>query len=611
MKGKIFQHRLKEAFRQSGNKVAIEYGKQRFTYEELDKKSDDAAGRILARGFEREMFIGILLEDRIELIAAIIGILKAGCVFVPLDPANPLSRLQAMINSTGIKYLLVDEVGYKWLETGYSREEVHSGMKKPGYIRIDNPHHHNKTPEIPHQFPISYSPEDKIYVYFTSGTTDTPKGIVGKNKSLLQFIEWEIETFEINSDFRISQFITPGFDAFLRDVFVTLCAGGTLCIPEDKDIILNADNLTQWIDDNRINLMHGVPSFFRLISSNHMNRDYFKDLKYIMLSGEKIHPPDLTHWYYIFGDRVQLVNFYGPTETTMIKSYYLIRMSDVHKNRIPIGKPIKGTRILICNENMNQCGELIKGEIYIRTPYRTYGYYNEPELNEKKFIKNPFSEDPDDLLYRTGDIGRVLPDGNIEFIGRMDRQIKIRGIRIELEEIEYLLAKHQAINEAVVIKKKFSNQNELLLAYITIACDTNHSQLSDSLLDNLKTYLSDNLPEYMVPAQIVKLDIMPRKPNGKIDYDKLPDPFQCEDAAYIPPKNNLEEEIAVIWSEILGTEKIGITSSFFDLGGHSLNVMSLISSIHKKFNLRISLADVFRNPTIEKQAGIIKRIQNE
>lgn len=270
-------------------------------------------------------------------------------------------------------------------------------------------------------------PEDPIYIYFTSGSTGQPKAVLGMNKSLVHFINWEIETLGIDHPWRVSQLTSPSFDASLRDFFVPLCSGGTVCIPQNRELILNSASLINWIESSKIDLIHCTPSLFRLFNVKSLTKEQFPNLKYVLLAGERIHPPELENWFITFGERIQLVNFYGPTETTMVKTFYFIKKADTKAPSISIGKPMKGSRVIILDERMNPCPEGMAGEIYIRTPYRTKGYYNDPELTGEKFLVNPFNNDPEDLIYKTEDQGRFLPDGNLEFLGRIDRQVKIRG----------------------------------------------------------------------------------------------------------------------------------------------------------------------------------------
>jgi len=579
MEKKAFQYKLIESLEQFQKNTAVEYGDNVPTYRDLDEKSNCIANWLIHKGVNRDAQVGIKIENRVDFIVTLIGVLKAGAVFVPLTSDYPEERLSAMIEAVDIRLIIGDRGGNPAGPEVFVFDEI---------LLNREPMWFTTRPDI------AYDPEDKIYIYFTSGSTGKPKAILGKNKSLLHFIQWEIETFNIHHRSRGSQLITPGFDAFLRDLFVPLLAGGTVCIPPHTDIIVNAEELIRWVDKTGVSLIHCVPSLFRLLDSGELTPDNFKDLKYIMLSGEPIIPAELAGWYDTFGQRIQLVNFYGPTETTMIKSFYPIKETDVDKERIPIGKPIKGARLIVCDENLELCDKLITGEIYIRTPFRTFGYYNEPGLNNERFIPNPFTNNPGDILYKTGDLGRLLPDGNIEFLGRVDRQVKVRGIRIELEEIEHALIGHPAVKDAAVIKKE-SGSTALLVGFVTMSGEEN----------GIKNYLAGKLPEYMIPNSIVKIEEFPRKPNGKIDYDLLPDLLLDESDAYKAPRNKLESKLLDIWHEILEVEKIGVLHNFFECGGNSLNVMALLSKIHREFDIRIPLGEIFDNPTIEQQAAII------
>jgi len=604
MKKNIFQEILNECLSQYKEKTAIEYGNHSITYHELNKHSNYLANWILSKGIKQQDFIAILLEDRSQIITSIIGILKAGCIFVPMTSDIPIERLETMINESNAKMVITDKTNIHQFKFNTNMEK---SKQNYNVFTVEDIFQKEKNEWFLNPPQMHFTPEDKIYIYFTSGTTGKPKAILGMNKSLLHFIQWEIETFNISTHFRISQLTTPIFDAFLRDVFVPLFAGGVICIPKHTDTILNSYTLSQWLEDRKINLIHCVPSLFRLLNSNSLNKQNFKTLKFILLSGEKINPKELENWYDIIGDRVQLVNLYGATETTMIKSYYFIQPPDTNKERIPIGKPIRGCRIIVCDENMKACDKLVIGEIYVRTPFRTFGYYNDSNLNKEKFIKNPFSDDPNDLLYKSGDMGRFLPDGNIELLSRIDRQIKIRGIRIEPEEIEDILCMHPSVTESVVIMTE-SSGNSLLLGFISPA--ENNTKEDEKLIPELKTFLSEKIPEYMVPDKIIRIDKIPRTINGKINYESLVDIYNDDLEDYAPPQNELEKKLLKIWMKILGLEesgKIGRYDNFFETGGNSLNVMALLSKIHREFNVRISLGEIFNNPSIEKQAQLIQK----
>ena len=570
MKERIFQELLKGGLTRYAGAVALERGQARMTYKELDRRSDIVARWLLERGLPAEGQVGLLMRDRLKIVVAMIGTLKARGVFVPMDPSLPEERLTRMKETVDLEMTITDD--------GEVFEAIEADAEDNAVGGIDR----------------EYGPEDRIYIYFTSGTTGDPQAIVGKNKSLHHFIQWEVETFAIDETDRFSQLIHPGFDAFLRDVFVPLCSGGTVCVPPDDHVLQDPGALVGFLDEAAVTAIHCVPSLFRVIMESAPSGGVFKGLRHIFLSGEKILPTDLSRWYGTFGRRVQLVNFYGPTETTMIKTYHRLQPADLEGEHIPIGTPMKGARLLVMDQHLKPCQRLAVGEIYIRTPFASHGYYKNPQLNRQRFIPNPLSQNPNDLLFKTGDLGRVLGDGSIELLGRSDRQVKIRGIRVELDEIEEVMRRCPLVKEAVVAYRESGQGRWMLGGYITAA---------DNCLAALDDYLRLQLPDYMIPDNIQCLDSIPTRPNGKIDYNGLPHPDTGMEA--VAPRNPLEEKLFRIWSDILRTSEFGIEHKFFNLGGNSLNVLSLISVIHREFDKKLTLKEIFRHDTVKKQAELL------
>ncbi|MCP5051041.1 MAG: amino acid adenylation domain-containing protein, partial [bacterium] len=592
----VLQHRLTRSFQKYEDNIAVEYGTRTLTYGELDRYSDRIAREIAARGIGKGSFTGVLMDDRMDLICTALGILKAGGVFVPLDTSYPQSRLELMVTSAGIKSIV----------TGAD----HTGLfaDNPGILNMTFQTLAGKEEEGGEiGDTIQQHPGNPLYIYFTSGSTGTPKAILGKNGSLVHFIDWEIDTFGIDETWRFSQLTNPGFDAFLRDLFVPLVSGGTVCIPESKEIQLEGHTLFQWLENSRIHLISCVPSLFRLLASQQLIPDHLTQLRVILLSGERITTPDLEGWLGTFKERIQLVNLWGTSETTLAKTYHIIREDDLKRERIPVGKPIRGAAVMVLDENLEICDPLVIGQLYIRTPFRSSGYYNDDEANRLRFIPNPFGGDPGDLIHHTGDMGRILPDGTIDLLGRNDRQIKLRGIRIEPGEIETQLQKHPSDNvkEAVVIKK--GDANEFLCAYVTIDGGALSDTSGEIFVNTLAEYMKEKLPAYMVPSHIGILEGIPRTPNGKIDYEALI-AWEDEKESYIPPAGQTEQKLHELWTGILkqDPDRIGAADNFFTLGGNSLNVMNLISTIHREFDVRIPLADIFNNPTIQTQAALIR-----
>ena len=572
-------------------RTAIEHNGSQVTYEELEARTNCLANSLLVSGATQGSLVALMFEDRAEYIAAIIATLKAGCVFVPLDPETPQVRLEAMIAEVEPRWGLADASSQEKLERFDGPRVVSSGAS------ISK---HTSAP------PLEIDPDDLCYIYFTSGSTGRPKGVAGRVKGIDHFIRWEIETFSIDEHVRGSQLVAPTFDAFLRDMFVPLCAGGTICVPPSSEVNIDSEKLVEWIDNERISLIHCVPSVFRVILAGDLHPDRFASLRHVLLSGEPLLPSDVRRWASVFGERVQLVNLYGPTETTMTKFFYLVKAADADMRAIPIGKPMPGARAIIVDQKGQPCSPGSVGEIYIRTPYRTHGYYRRPEITREVFIPNPFTGDENDLVYKTGDLGRTLSDGEFEFLGRRDGQVKVRGVRIELSEIEELLRNNSAIRDVAVLSHQEQDGGNSLCAYVVLKEATD--------LGILRAYLATSLPSYMLPSYFVEIEALPRTLSGKVDRRALPKPEQARSehsTPYVEPSSPVENALAEIWCRVLKLTRVGIHDNFFVLGGHSLLATQLLSRIRGAFDVELHLRSLFDSPTIAQQAQAIAQLQSE
>ena len=365
------QEMFSEAAERFKDHTAISYANHATTYAALEAKANNLANFLIASGAPKGSIVAVLVEDPVQVIAAIIGILKAGCVFVPLDPSIPEKRLEVMAAEVSPGWFVFESRFSGILEriaAGSTarvicvdsemapRQEESSLVHVEGYASYSN----NEPPTT------EYDPNDKCYVFFTSGSTGKPKGIVGRLKGIDHFIKWEIKALGLSEGVRVSQLTTPAFDAVLRDIFVPLCAGGTICIPPGRDSILDIKKLIDWIDIEGINVIHCVPSLFRAIVNEDLNSDYFAELTHILMAGEPLLPRDVGKWIEKFGDRVQLVNLYGPSETTMTKFAYFVKPGDGELESIPIGKPIEGAAAVLVDAENKVCAPGTVGEIYIR-----------------------------------------------------------------------------------------------------------------------------------------------------------------------------------------------------------------------------------------------------
>lgn len=590
-----------EKFAQSiPNKTAVEFGKEKITYEQLHENSNKIAN-FLIDNYDEGKNVLIIMEKSIELIEAVIGIIKSGGIFVPIDFDTPDNRIITILNEIKVHWIITTPKLLKKIKNIVEKINIKINiLLMRSDELIENRYSNNldifsTTNYIEKENWIyEYCNNKHSYIYFTSGSTGKPKGVLGRHRSLMQFIEWEVQEMKVGEECRVSQLTPISFDPFLRDVFLPLCAGGTLCIPESQEVILDPVKLVSWVEERRITHIHTVPSLFRNIVNEIIDAEQLKTLKCILLAGEILRGNDVKKFIEIFKDRIQLVNLYGPTETTLAKTFYKIKEEDIDKAIIPVGKPITFADVFILNDDMDRCVAGVVGQLYIRTPFITSGYCNDRKVTREVFIKNPFKNNPNDIIYKTGDLGRILNDGNIEVIGRIDNQVKIRGMRIELGEIESRLIQSGLVKEAVVIAKEDKLNNKALFAYVVTD--------KQETLRELRGHLAKSLPKYMIPSYYVQLTKMPLTSSGKIDRTTLSnlDGIVVTGTEYELPRNKIENKLAEIWSEVLGLEKVGINDSFFELGGNSLKAISIAEKTYKQLDIKIPITQILNKETIKE-----------
>jgi amino acid adenylation domain-containing protein len=587
-----------------GPATAIETSDTSLTYTELWESANKIANRLLEDGAGKGDLVCILADGATAVVPAILGALKAGCAFLPLDVRAPMQRHKAMLAQAHCKWFLAQpttvtvldaiarQAGTKnaaFLDLGESGyvPELQSLRTLPGWSQASS-----ADPGV------VWDPDGLAYVYFTSGSTGVPKGIAGRAKAIPHFIEWEIRTLGLQPEARVSQLTSPAFDASLRDYFVPLCTGGTVCEPS-AEIHADAGRLTQWIEDSRIEVMHCVPSLFRVITQQPLSPQSFPALRWILMAGEVLPPAYVRRWIDVFGERIRLMNMYGPSETTMIKLFHVVNAADALRPSIPVGKPIHGAASLVLDQNCRPCPSGAIGEIYIRTPYASLGYYNQVEATAAAFVPNPLTNDPDDRVYKTGDLGRILPDGDFEYLGRKDQQVKIRGARVELNEVENAVRSYPGVADVTVVDVEDGRGFKTLCAYLV--------EQSTIELSSLRDFLQSLLPDYMVPSAFVLLSELPRSLNGKVDRRMLPPPTQAGRGAreYVAPRNPVEERLAGIWKEMFGFEQIGIHDDFLALGGHSLLAMQMLSRVRAAFHIELPLRQIFEARTIADLAKLV------
>ncbi len=598
----------------SGN-IAIEQGERNITYDALNRNANRIAHALHENGVEKNAVVGIFLPGSIEYIAGIMGVSKSGGVFMPLDIEFPEKRLEYILKQTLPKVVvtspeLKDTVMRQLSDFGLSDKItcllIINQEKQITVIQTDNGGATVSASEYSHENPqLRSGPDDSNYIIFTSGSTGDPKAILGCHKGLSHFVHWEIQEFALDENIHVSLFAPTTFDVSFRDIFVPLLTGGTVCIPE-QETRANIRHLLKWMEDSKLTLVHCVPSLFRLIlkeieTGNQKSGDILPDLKHILLAGEAVYGSDVIRWMDCVGDRIELVNIYGPSETTLAKIYHRINEKPLEKNKIiPLGQPISNTAVLILKDNaLCRVGEI--GEIFIKTPFRSKGYYNAPELNAASFVQNPLNTEEEDIIYKTGDLGRYLPDRSVEFIGRLDGQVKVNGIRIEMNEIESKLFGYDTIERPLIIAHKTPDYDIRLVCYYT--------EKSPTDIDALRAYLRHYLPVYMIPSFFVRLDEFPFNINGKIDKKALPKPEDIIYATikYESPANEIEESLAEMWGDVLGLKKVGVNNPFFQIGGNSLSAIRIISKIYKTFEREISIQDFFAHSTVRNLSAFVSQ----
>ena len=587
------QETFSEMAAQFGPQVAIERGGRWVTYQSLETESNRLANFLLEGGAGQGVMVGLMTEDPVSIITGILGVLKAGAVFVPLDPTFPDGRLRIMSDQVQPQFYVTETRHLPKLDK--LREQANREAK---IVCFDGGEYQNyQRTEHPG---VASDPDAPCSIYFTSGSTGKPKAILGRLKGIDHFMRWEIKAVGAGPGTRVSQLASPSFDGFLKDVFVPLCVGGVVCAPESRDIILDTWALADWLDVEQVELLHCVPSVFRALLNEGLNSRYFEAMKCVVMTGEPLYPADVKRWRDTFGDRIRLFNIYGTTETTLSHFAYEIKSEDADRPSIPVGRPIDGGPPLVIDTKGKLCGLGAVGEVHIRTEYRSHGYYNEPELTREIFIQNPLSDDPNDLVHKTGDYGRILKSGDLEHLGRRDQQVQIRGVRVELGEIENLLRGHEAVADVAVIDRDDPEGNKLLVAFVTLSNGTG--------TDALRQYVADRLPPTMLPSAFIELDELPRTLNGKIDRKALPDLelLQAERELEAGKMTPVEEIVAGIWCEVLRLPSIARHGNFFNLGGHSLLVTQVLARVREYLKVEVPVRSIFEAPTLEQFARLIE-----
>ncbi|MBS9394662.1 MAG: amino acid adenylation domain-containing protein [Dolichospermum sp. LBC05a] len=577
---KCIHQLFEEQVERNPDAVAIIFEGQQLTYQQLNQKANQLAHYLRTKGVEPEVLVGIFIERSIEMLIGLLGILKAGGAYVPLDPSYPNDRLTYMLTDAAVSILLTQQSLVDSLQAN-SAEVV--CLDRDWQI-IANYSQHNPVNLV--------KAENLAYVIYTSGSTGKPKGVMITHQGICNNLLRTMDAYPLIAGDCILHIGVLSFDVSVWEIFSSLTSGTTLVVakPEGHKDIAYLINL---IAQQQVTQVFFVPSMLRIFLQQ-TNLDNCRCLKRVFCGAETL-SYELTQRFFERLD-CELHNLYGPTEAAVDATCWQCQPQSNYQV-IPIGRPIANTQIYILDPHLQPSGIGIAGELHIGGVQLARGYLNQPELTNERFISNPFGEGK---LYKTGDLARYLSDGNIEYIGRIDHQVKLRGLRIELGEIEFLLDTHPQVEQTVVILQANTGENQRLVAYVV----RKNSSLTPS---ELRRFLQQKLPAYMIPSAFVVLSELPLNPNGKIDRQKLPQPDETSivELPYLPPRNSSERILVSIWQQVLQVSKVGVNDNFFDLGGHSLKAIALVNQIQEKLGLSFQIKQVFLHPTIAEQAELL------
>ena len=574
--------------------VALVYEDTQLTYRELNRQANQLAHYLQQLGVKPETLVGLCLERSLEMIVGLLGILKAGGAYVPLDPAYPPERLAFMLADAGVSVLLTQ----RHLPVGESKD----GVK---VVYLDE-HWETIRRESEATLVSGVMPRHAAYIIYTSGSTGTPKGVVVEHRSLVNYAEAASAAYTLGPADRVLQFAPLSFDASAEEIYSCLVRGATLVLRTSSMI----DSIPLFLNkcrDWKLTVL-GLPTAYWHELARKVAADSLplpSTLRLVIIGGERALPELVTAWQKHVNPDVQLINTYGPTEATISATMYRVPGSakaGAPLREVPIGRPIHNIQVYLLDRYLNSMPIGVPGELHIGGAGLARGYLNRPEMTASKFIPNPYSAESGACLYKTGDLARYLPSGDIEFLGRLDQQVKVRGFRIELGEVEAALRKHPHVQEALVLAREDITGGKNLVAYVV---PKGEFVLTSS---NLRLFMQEQLPDYMVPAAFVLLETLPLMPSGKVDRRALPAPEHTRPElaeGYLAPTLPVHQQLAKIWEELLEVSPIGIRDNFFELGGHSLLAVRLIDRIEQVWGKKVAASTLLAGPTIEQLSDVL------
>jgi amino acid adenylation domain-containing protein/non-ribosomal peptide synthase protein (TIGR01720 family) len=589
-----FAHQMVEAqAEKSPDAIAVRCGSTELTYAELERRANQFANHLVTIGVGAEVRVGLLVERSVEMIVGILAVLKAGGAYVPLDPTNPRERLEFILEDSQTPILLAQRSVAEKLFQG-APASVERVVWLDGNEAVQ--------PEVDTKCRVDLSGDNSAYVIYTSGSTGRPKGTLISHRSLANLAQAVPETYGIRASDRVLQFSAIGFDTAVEEIFSVLTVGGTLVLRSDE--MLDTARFWPLCESYGVTFVHLQPTFWQQLVE--AGGDLPSMARVVVVGGERMFATTVNAWRRKYGNQVELWNSYGPTETTVTVTAWKATLT-ADELEIPIGTPFPNVRTYVLDEHLEPVPWGTKGELYIGGEHVARGYLNRPRLTAERFVPDPFADDSGARLYRTGDIARLRHDGELEFVGRLDTQLKIRGYRVELGEIESVLGAHPHVQQCVVEGKQEAGEGPRLIGYVVAKKE--HSPT----VSELRAHLSQSLPEYMIPSVFVSLDAIPLTSNGKVDRRALPDPHGTRPelaTEYEAPKTEQEQILARILCELLGLERVGVHDSFFELGGDSISSVQLVARA-RRHGIGLTVRQVFEQPTIRGQAAIASKLTGQ
>jgi amino acid adenylation domain-containing protein len=597
-------------------RVAVVGVNEAWTYGELDRRSNQLANYLIAQGVKPKDVVTIYAQRNAALVIALLGILKAGAVFAILDPAYPASRLSSYLRiARPLGWVQMNAAGelpeelLGFLATFEIPCRINFGNQKKDIAEFLDEYSGSETG-------VSVNADDPAYIAFTSGSTGEPKSVLGRHGPITHFFPWQEGTFDLSATDRFSLLSGLAYNHLHRDIFTPLALGATLHVPP-SEIVKEPARLTEWLRENSISVLHLTPALGQLLLT--AGTQPLPAVRRVFLGGDILTRGAVARIRELMPNAT-IGCFYGATETQRAVSYYEIPLdfawNDTEVNRpIPLGRGIKDVQLLLLNKAGQLAGVGELAELHVRSPHLAEGYVGDETLTNERFLRNPFTSNPTDRLYRTGELGRYLPDGNVEWAGRNDRRVNIRGFRVELEEVEAVLKQHPMVTNAAVVlqdyeisspetpKPRNPKLDQRLVAYV--AADENQRTFADLL----HGYVNTRLPDYMVPSHFVVLDRLPLSPNGKVDYKALPSVEQSltgQTDSLLAPRNDFEAKLCEIFSQVLGIERVGVNDDFFRLGGHSLLAAQAAARIKEAFGVALELRMFLESPTV---AALVRQVE--